>query len=49
MVFINAYDHQNCVKIAASQFYLHSGEQKVGWVGDGSHVVFGKKNSLMKD
>jgi hypothetical protein len=37
-------DHLNCVKMAASRFYLQSGKQrKVGWMGDDSHVVFGKK------
>jgi hypothetical protein len=30
--------------MVAFQFYLQSGKQrKVGWVGDDSHVVFGKK------
>jgi hypothetical protein len=30
--------------MAAFQSYLQSGKQrKVGWVGDESHVVFGKK------
>jgi hypothetical protein len=34
--------------MAAFQFYLQSRkERKVGWVGDDSHVVFGKKNSLV--
>jgi hypothetical protein len=35
--------------MAAPQSYLQLGkERKVGWVGDDSHVVFGKKNSLVK-
>jgi hypothetical protein len=39
----------NCVKMTAFQFYLRSGKQrKVRWVGDDSHVIFGKKNSLVK-
>jgi hypothetical protein len=30
--------------MAAFQFYLQLGKQReVRWVGDGSHVVFGKK------
>jgi hypothetical protein len=42
-------DHLNYVKMAAFQFYLQSGKQrKVGWLGDSSHVVFDKKNSLVK-
>jgi hypothetical protein len=42
-------NHLKCVKMAAFQFYLQSGEErKVGWVGVDSPVVFGKKNSLMK-
>jgi hypothetical protein len=49
-------DHLNCVKMAASPFYLHSGKQRkaaggpvrrVGLVGDDTRVVFGKKNSLV--
>jgi hypothetical protein len=37
-------DHLNCVKMATFQFYLQFGKQrKVGWVGDDSHVAFGKK------
>jgi hypothetical protein len=37
-------DHISCVKIAAFQLYLQSGNQrKVGWVGDDSHVVFYQK------
>jgi hypothetical protein len=36
--------HLRCVKMATSQFYLQSGKQrKLGWVGDVSHVSFGKK------
>jgi hypothetical protein len=36
--------------MATFQLYLHSGKQgKVGWVGDDSHVVFGKKKSLVKN
>jgi hypothetical protein len=36
--------HLYCVKMAAFQFYLQSGKQrKVWWVGNDSHVVFGKK------
>jgi hypothetical protein len=36
--------HLSSVKMAASQFYLQSGkERKVGWAGDDSHVVFGKR------
>jgi hypothetical protein len=36
------FDHLNCVKIAASQFYHQSAKQReVRWVGDDSHVVFG--------
>jgi hypothetical protein len=36
-------DHLSYVKMAAFQFYLQSGKQrKVGWVEDGSHIVFGK-------
>jgi hypothetical protein len=39
-------DHLICVKMAAFQFHLQSGEQrKVGWVGGDSHVV---KNILVK-
>jgi hypothetical protein len=31
-------------QMAAFQFYLQSGKQrKVGWVGDGSHIIFGHK------
>jgi hypothetical protein len=43
-------DPLNCVKMMALQFYLQSGKQKkVGWVGDGSHVVLLLvKNSLVK-
>jgi hypothetical protein len=34
----------DCVKMAIFQFYLQSEKQrKVGWVGDDSHVAFGKK------
>jgi hypothetical protein len=34
--------------MAVFHFYLQLGKQrKVGWVGDGSHVVFSSKNSLM--
>jgi hypothetical protein len=34
----------NCVNMVAFPFYLQSGKQrKVGWVGNNSHVVFGKK------
>jgi hypothetical protein len=37
-------DHLSCVKMATFQFYLQSLKQrKVGWVGDDSHVDFGKK------
>jgi hypothetical protein len=33
--------------MAAFQFYLQSGkERKVWWVGDDSHVVFGKKKKF---
>jgi hypothetical protein len=36
--------HLNCVKMGAFQVYLQLGEQrKVGRVGEGSHLVFGKK------
>jgi hypothetical protein len=44
-------DHLYFVKMSAYQFYLQSRKQrKVGWVGDDSHVVFGKKkNPLMKN
>jgi hypothetical protein len=39
-------DQLNCVKMAALQFYLQSGkENKVGWVGEVGHVVFGPKIS----
>jgi hypothetical protein len=42
-------DRVNCVKMAAFQLYLQSENQrKVGRMGDGSHVVFGKKKSLVK-
>jgi hypothetical protein len=42
-------DHLNCVKMAAFQFHLQSGKQrKVGWLGEDSQVVFGKKKSLVK-
>jgi hypothetical protein len=42
-------DHLNCVKMAAFQLYLQSEKQrKVAWVGNDSHLVFGKKNSLVK-
>jgi hypothetical protein len=38
-----------CVKMAAFQLYCQPGKQrKVGWAGDDSHVVFSKKNSLVK-
>jgi hypothetical protein len=37
-------DHLSSVKMATIQFYLQSEKQrKAGWVGDGSHVVFGQK------
>jgi hypothetical protein len=35
--------------MAAFQFYVQSGNKKVRWEEDGSHVVFGKKNSLLKN
>jgi hypothetical protein len=47
-------DHFNCVKTAVYQFYLQSVKQRkvawdqvkqVGWVGEDSHVAFGKKFS----
>jgi hypothetical protein len=37
-------DQLSCVKQVVFQFYLHLGKlRKVGWMGDDSHVVFGKK------
>jgi hypothetical protein len=42
-------DHLNRVKMAAFQFYLQpEKERKVGWLGEDSYVVFGKKKSLVK-
>jgi hypothetical protein len=42
------HDRLNCVKMAASQFYLSSGTQRqVGWVWDDSHVIL-VNNSLVK-
>jgi hypothetical protein len=36
--------HLNCVKMAAFEFHLQLREQrKVGWMGDGSRVVFGQQ------
>jgi hypothetical protein len=36
--------------MAAFQFYLISGKQrKVGWVGEDSHVVFGKISLVKKE
>jgi hypothetical protein len=36
-------DQLSCVKQVVFQFHLHLGKpRKVGWMGDDSHVVFGK-------
>jgi hypothetical protein len=41
--------HLSCVKMAAFHFYLQSGKQrKVGWVGNDSLVVFGKRSMVGK-
>jgi hypothetical protein len=37
-------DHLSCVKMAAFKFYFQLGKpRKVRWMGDDSHIVFGKK------
>jgi hypothetical protein len=41
------FDHLNCVKLAAYQVYFQSGIQKVGRVGDNSHIVF-RQNLLVE-
>jgi hypothetical protein len=42
--------HLNFVKMAMSQFYLHSGKlRKVGWVREEESWFFYKKNSLVKE
>jgi hypothetical protein len=37
-------DNLNCVKMAASKFYLQSGKQKSTGLGDDSQVDFGQKS-----
>jgi hypothetical protein len=42
--------HLSCAKIAVFRFYRQSEKQKkLGWVGDDSHVIFGKKFSGEKE
>jgi hypothetical protein len=43
-------NHLICVKMVVFQFCFQSGKhRKVGWLGDNSHVVSGKKFSTEKE